>query len=231
VAVPLKGKVGAGKYFLVELGSGGAAGDALMDPDQPAASDSQIGESTTSNVKIAGKVALAIGTTALNCGQNGSACGTTKVLDLVGWGPASAWEGASSARSFTDDASEADKRSLARVGDGCADTDNNGKDFALATPAPRNAGTAAINCNPPKPDAGQDANSIPRPPYEPDPGNETPYDAGQKPDAGSGNGASGGGASDDCAVSTVGVGGIAGFSPLAGIALGVMYVLRRRRRS
>ena len=35
-----------------------------------------------------------------------------------------------------------------------------------------------MNCNPPKPDAGVDANSIPKPPGEPDPGKETPFDAG-----------------------------------------------------
>ncbi len=229
--VALKGKVGGGKYFLVALGSGGAAGDPLPDPDQTAAADApQIGESTTGNVKLAGKVALAIGTGPLNCGQNGSSCSTTKVLDLVGWGSTSAWEGSSSARAFTDDASEAEKRSLARPGDSCADSDNNGKDFALATPAPRNAGTAAVNCNPPKPDAGVDANSIPKPINEPKPGEETPFDAGFRPEAGAGSSSGGPGEDDGCAVSATGVGGLASFTPLAAIVLGLGLAMRRRRR-
>jgi hypothetical protein len=227
IAVPLTGTVAAGGYFLVELGSGGPAGDPVMNPDQPSTADSpQIGESTSANARAAGHIALAVGTTALNCGGLGASCPSSKLQDLVGWGATSYFEGAASAPKF-DDATKA----LARAGNGCADTNNNSKDFALADPAPRNKDTAAVNCTPPKPEAGVDANSIPKPINEPDPGNESPYDAGQKPDSGVG-GASGGGASDDgCSVSSAGARGMAPFAPLTGIALGVLYALRRRRRS
>lgn len=231
VAVPLTGKVGPGRYFLVELGGAAAeTGEALPTPDQPGAADSpSIGESTTSNVKMAGKVALAQGTGPLNCGQLGSQCAPAKLLDLVGWGPASAWEGSTSARSFTDDASEADKKALARPGTSCADSDNNGKDFNLATPDPRNGEKDAVNCNPPKPDAGIDAASIPKPPGEPDPGKELPFDAGVRPDASAGSGASGGG-DDGCSVGVTGAGDLALSTPLAGLALAALLVARRRRR-
>lgn len=227
VAVPLKGTIAAGGYFLVELKNGtvGTAGADLPDPDQPLDADSpSIAENTTSKAQGAGKVALALGTEPLKCGGLGSACPPAKLLDLVGWGETNAFEGAGSAPKFEDNT-----KALARPGNGCADTNNNAKDFALADPAPRNKATDAVNCNPPKPDAGVDANSIPRPPGEPDPGKETPYDAGSgKADSGAPSAATPA-ADDDCAVGAVGAGGFGRFTPLAGLAIAAMAIVRRRR--
>lgn len=224
VAVPLKGTIAAGSYFLVELKGGGAGAD-LPTPDQPSDGDSKsIAEETTTKARAAGKVALALGTDPLDCGDLGSSCPAAKLLDLVGWGTTNGFEGAGSAPKF-DDATKA----LARPGNGCADTNNNAKDFALADPAPRNKATDAVDCNPPKPDAGVDANSIPRPPGEPDPGKETPYDAGSgKADSGAPSAATPA-ADDDCAVGAVGAGGFGRFTPLAGLAIAAMAIVRRRR--
>lgn len=225
VAVPLTGKIAAGGYFLVELGSGGSAGDPVADPDQPAAADApQIGESTTSSAQKAGHIALAVGTGALNCGGLGTTCPSSKVQDLVGWGQTSSFEGSGSAPAFTDAT-----KALARATNGCGDSNNNAKDFALADPAPRNSATTPVNCTPPKPEAGVDANSIPKPPNEPKPGEESPYDAGTRAEAGAPKAAAGA-ADDGCSVSTAGVGGLAPFAPLAAIMLGLGLVVRRRRR-
>lgn len=226
VAVPLTGRIAAGGYFLVELGTGGTAGDALTDPDQPSAADSpQIGEATTASAQKAGHVALAVGTAALNCGGLGTTCPSSKVQDLVGWGQTSSFEGTGSAPAFTDAT-----KALARATNGCGDSNNNAKDFALADPAPRNKATAAVNCNPPKPEAGVDANSIPKPVNEPKPGEETPFDAGSRPEAGAGSSSGGPGEDEGCAVSTAGVGGLAPFTPLAAIVLGIGLAMRRRRK-
>lgn len=222
-AIPLTGEVAAGGYFLVPLGSGGAAGEDVPDPSQPIV-DTKIGEDSSSAAQAAGKVALALGTAALGCGQNGVACPTSKLLDLVGWGATSAWEGATSAPKLTDAT-----KALARAGNACGDTDNNGKDFALTDPKPRSAGEPVVNCNPPKPEAGVDANSIPQPVKDPPLGEESPFDAGVRRDAGA-TGAAAGAGDDSCAVGGVGALGAGSLSPLVGVALALAYAARRRRR-
>jgi predicted extracellular nuclease len=92
----------------------------------------------------AGKVALANGTTSLacntpeTCAANGN---DTRIIDLVGYGNATYFEGAGPAPTLTN--TTADFRNAA----GCQDTDNNAADFTAASASPRNAGTTRNLCS------------------------------------------------------------------------------------
>jgi predicted extracellular nuclease len=83
----------------------------------------------------AGKVALANGTTTLACNTAATCAANgndTRIIDLVGYGNATYFEGAGPAPTLTN--TTADFRGAS----GCQDTDNNAADFAAGAPTPRN---------------------------------------------------------------------------------------------
>ena len=131
--VALAGTLAPGRYYLVQLASGGTVGAALPTPD------------ATGTVNLAttgGKVALVHATAALTCGATAGSCaGAAGLEDLVGYGSASDYEGAGAAPAL--DSTHAD----VRASGGCADSGDNAADFTAATPAPRTtASPAATGC-------------------------------------------------------------------------------------
>jgi Lamin Tail Domain len=129
---PLSGSLQPGRYYLVQLASSAAVGAPLP------ASDA-IG---TSNLAASGgKVALVRDATALACGATAGSCSAVPaVADLLGYGSASDYEGASPASALSN------TTAAVRAGGGCVDTDSNSADFASGTPAPRNTGSTAASC-------------------------------------------------------------------------------------
>jgi hypothetical protein len=129
------GTVAPGKYFLVQLGSGGATGAPLPTPDA---------SGSINMAATAGKVALVVGTTALNA----ASCPLgAQVSDFVGYGTtAECFEGPTGpAPAPAPSATNADFRKA----DGCTDTNDNAADFLTAAPAPRNTSSPANDCNAP----------------------------------------------------------------------------------
>ena len=116
---PLGGSIGPGQYYLISLASGGADGTSLP----PANINGQINMSATN-----GKVALVNGFDGLsgNCPT-----ADAHVMDFVGYGNADCREGATPAPPASN------VTAIFRAGGGSVDTNNNGSDFAVATPAPR----------------------------------------------------------------------------------------------
>ncbi len=115
-----------GGYLLIQE-AGGTTGTPLPAPDATGA----IAMSATN-----GKVALVSGTTALTGG-----CPTANVVDLVGYGTATCFEGAAAAPAASN------MNAVLRAGDGCVDTDQNGSDFAAGAPAPRSSAAPPVVCN------------------------------------------------------------------------------------
>ena len=92
---------------------------------------------TVNMSQTAGKVALVAGTTALSV-----SCPTgASIIDLVGYGAT-----ATCSEGTTAPAPSASTAVL-RAGSGCTDVNNNGTDFAVAAPAPRNSATTTLGCN------------------------------------------------------------------------------------
>src|SRR5581483_11953587 len=116
-----------GGYFLVQGASGGAAGAALAGADA----------SGTFNLGgAAGKVALVAGTAPLD-----GACPPARaLLDLVGYGDATCFEGSPAP-------SPPAAAPIARRDRGCADTGGNGDDFAAGGPGPRTSAAPAVVCD------------------------------------------------------------------------------------
>jgi hypothetical protein len=144
-ATALSGSIPPGRYYLVQLASAAANGAALPAPDA-------VG--TTNLAVSGGKVALVHATEALTCGASAGSCSAAaSVADLVGYGPATDYEGGAAAPALSS------TTAAARADGGCADTDDNSADFTAATPAPRNASSAAHGCAaaPPHPSTSQDA--------------------------------------------------------------------------
>lgn len=118
----------AGSYFLIRMSTIGTNGVALPTPDAAPSSGNEIAMSSTN-----GRVALVNGVTAL------SGCPTTNVIDLVGFGTSVCFETAATpALSNT--------TAAIRNNNGCTDTDNNGADFTVGTPSPRNSASTANIC-------------------------------------------------------------------------------------
>jgi lamin tail-like protein len=131
-ATPLAGSLQPGRYYLVQLASAGAVGGALPAPKATG---------STNLAASGGKVALVRGAAGLTCGAAAGSCSADPlVADLVGYGGASDYEGASPAPALT-----ATTAAL-RAGDGCADTDANGSDFTAAPPSPRNGSSPSASC-------------------------------------------------------------------------------------
>jgi uncharacterized protein len=134
-----------GQYYLVQQASNAAVGAPLPTPDLVAGSPIAMAVG-------AGKVALATGATSLGCNGGSTPCSADqlgRIVDLVGYGNANFFEGASAAPTLS-----ATTAAL-RAGGGCTDTDNNGADFTADAPAPRNTATTSVVCStePPVDDA------------------------------------------------------------------------------
>jgi len=126
------GTIVPGKYFLVQLSSGGANGAALPTADATG---------SINTAASAGKVALVAGTSALNA----ASCPLgVPVSDFVGYGTtATCFEGLKQAP-----APSATTADLRKAG-GCTDIDDNAADFLVSAPFPRNGSSAANNCSVP----------------------------------------------------------------------------------
>lgn len=116
-----------GQYYLVQQAQGTGGTAALPTPDK-------IG--TTAMSGTAGKVALVSSTTALS----GAVPSAAALVDLVGFGTASAFEGGAAAPA------PSNTTALLRAGGGCTDTDANASDFSTATPSPRNTASPLNPC-------------------------------------------------------------------------------------
>jgi hypothetical protein len=141
---PLSGSVPAGGHYLIQLASAAAIGAALPTPDAAG----------TSNLAVSGgKVALVHSATALTCGASvGSCSADASVVDLVGYGSATDYEGGAAAPALSN-------TTAAVRTDGCMDADANASEFSAAAPTPRNSTTAAAPCSggSPPPTASQNA--------------------------------------------------------------------------
>jgi len=135
-ATPLSGTIGPGGYYLVQESKGAGGAQALPPPDASA------------NIAIAatsGKVILARSSTALACNGGSAPCSPAQlalIIDLVGFGGADFFEAAATPALTNTTAA-------IRAGGGCTDTDNNGADFTVDAPNPRNSASPAAVCNGP----------------------------------------------------------------------------------
>jgi len=126
---PLSGQVNPGEYYLVQLASGGANGEAL-----PAADDF----GTLNLSASAGKVAVLTATTPLS----GTCPSNIAIIDLVGYGnTASCFEGTNQAPGGSN------TRAVLRASGGCVDTGENAADFFAAAPLPRNRASSVNDCS------------------------------------------------------------------------------------
>jgi predicted extracellular nuclease len=118
-----------GQYYLIKEADG-AGGSVALTPDR-------IG--TIPMGANGAKVALTNSTTALTV--NNPSGGS--VMDLVGWGAATFAEGGVAA------GATAAATAALRNNNGCDDSDNNGTDFTVGTPNPRNMSAPAFVCGAP----------------------------------------------------------------------------------
>jgi uncharacterized protein len=143
-ASALTGSIAPGHRYLVQLASAGSVGSSLPAPDATG----------SSNLAVSGgKLAVVRDTATLSCGASAGSCSAVaSVVDLVGWGSATDYEGAGAAPALSG------TTAALRAADGCTDTDVNSADFSAATPTPRNSSAAAVTCgSPPAPGVSQDA--------------------------------------------------------------------------
>ncbi|MES2332874.1 MAG: HYR domain-containing protein [Bacteroidota bacterium] len=123
----LSGSIGPGKYYLVREAAGAGAGVPLPTADA-------IGN--ISMAAGAGKVILSSSNVAFT-----GACPTgASLIDLVGYGSGTNCSETSVTGTLTNAAA------AIRKNNGCTDTDNNGSDFSVLTPSPRNSVSAASFC-------------------------------------------------------------------------------------
>ena len=114
-----------GAYFLVQM-AGGTNGAPLPTPDF-------VDPTPIAMAAGAGKVALVTGTTTLGCNGGSTPCSAsqlTRIVDLVGYGNATFFEGAAAASALGNTTAAVRKA-------GNLDTDDNAIDFEAAAPNPR----------------------------------------------------------------------------------------------
>ena len=131
-ATALTGSIRPGHYYLVQLASAAAVGAPLPTPDATG---------TTNLAVSGGKIALVRDATPLTCGAAPGTCaGSALVQDLVGYGPASDFEGSAPAPALSS------STAAVRAGGGCVDTDSSSADFLAVAPTPRTSASAANAC-------------------------------------------------------------------------------------
>jgi predicted extracellular nuclease len=127
---PLGGTIPAGGHYLVQEAAGAGGTEALPTPD------------ATGSIAMGatGGIAMLVQGTALVTATTGGGAQPAAVVDLVGWGTASAYETAAAPATTN-------TTSVARLG---GDTDDNAADFAAGAPKPENGDAVEP---PPEPDA------------------------------------------------------------------------------
>jgi DNA/RNA endonuclease G (NUC1) len=129
-----------GQYYLIQFASNGTVGSALPTADLIApAVTNNAGSTFIPNLSsTSGKLALINSTTKLPA----SSCplGDASIVDFVGYGAAAAcFENTKTADLSATTAG-------VRKGGGCTETDNNGADFSILAPAPRNTSSPVNAC-------------------------------------------------------------------------------------
>ena len=124
---PLSGTIDPGKYYLIQQARGAGGTTALPTPDATG---------TIAMGATAAKVALHSSTTPFigACPAGGS------LVDLLGFGNTTCVEGASAAAQLSNTTAALRKRG------GCVDSDDNGADFSIGGPAPRNSASPIRSC-------------------------------------------------------------------------------------
>jgi Lamin Tail Domain len=136
----LAGSIQPGRYYLVQLASGGAVGSPLPAADATGSSNL---------AATGGKVALVRDASALACGATAGSCAASSTIeDFVGYGSATDYEGAAAAPAGSN------TNAVMRANGGCVDTDANSVDFSTAAPEPRNSSSPAASCGVTAPPAG-----------------------------------------------------------------------------
>ena len=131
-----------GHYYLVQEAPGAGGSVDLPAPDASGSIAMAAG---------AGKVALVTTTSALS----GSCPSSGSIVDLVGYGAASCFEGGGPAPTLTN------TTAALRAAGGCVDTNNNAADFAGGSPTPRNTLAPAHVCNGPTGVGAANPSSLP----------------------------------------------------------------------
>jgi DNA/RNA endonuclease G (NUC1) len=126
-----QGSIAPGGYFLVQESAGTGGTVSLPTPD----ASGGIAMSGTG-----GKVALVNNSSALTCTTGAPTCTSAALMDLVGYGNATGFEGSAATPALTN------TTAALRGGNGCTDTNNNGADFTTGSPAPRNSASTAVSC-------------------------------------------------------------------------------------
>ncbi len=125
-----------GQYLLIEEGAGAGNGVGLPSP--------RVTDATPiAMAATAGKVALVEGITSLGCNGSTTPCSAAalaRIIDLVGYGNATFFEGSGTAPTLTN------TTAAFRQAGGCQDTDDNTSDFLAAPPGPRTLATPASSC-------------------------------------------------------------------------------------
>jgi predicted extracellular nuclease len=130
----LSGTILPGQYYLVKQSAG--TGGTLDLPTSDATGSATMAAG-------AGKVALVSSKSGVACNGGTTPCTAAQlasIVDLVGYGNATFYEGSAAAPTLSN------TTAAMRKGGGCTDTDNNGADFAAVTPVPRNSATTAHDC-------------------------------------------------------------------------------------
>jgi predicted extracellular nuclease len=136
-ATALSGTLNPGQYYLVQQAGNSNGLNALPTPN------------ATGTIAMSannGKVIIASTTTALACGATAGTpapCNATQlgqIIDLVGYGTATMFEGTAPAPALTTTTADF------RAAGGCTDTDQNSSDFAAAAPSPRNTSSPLGSC-------------------------------------------------------------------------------------
>jgi hypothetical protein len=124
----LSGLIAPSQYYLIQE-AGSSLGSPLPTPDVTG---------TFAMSATNGKVALVSDATALS----GACPISPSIIDLIGYGNASCFEGLGTAPSLST------TLAALRLDDGCADTDDNSADFAAGIPAPRTTVSPTHACSP-----------------------------------------------------------------------------------
>ena len=140
----LSGTIPAGGYFLIQEAAGTTSGGGTTPLPSP---DIITGTGLPAGLPIAmsstdAKVALVNNNTLLACGAAASPCTAfaSVIVDVVGYGSSSYFEGSGAAQVLTNPTSDA------RNDQGCTDTDNNAADFTRVTAAPRSGASPTHTC-------------------------------------------------------------------------------------
>ena len=123
----LAGTLAPGHYFLIQEAAGSGGAQPLPTPDA---------NGSIALAASAGKVALVKNSSTLT----GTCPAGSALADFVGYGGADCFEGSHAG------VAPGNTTAVVRKDEGCADSDDNGADFATAAPSPRNSAAPAHAC-------------------------------------------------------------------------------------